>query len=125
VSYDPFARGEAAVGVRTIELSDARREDRRVPVEVWYSPTAIYRGKDRDDGACDRFTIGPGMPGRTGPYVVKPEHAIELTRLITGARLLILPGGHGDYLGEALMPQKDTSYPELTARLIEEFLDSR
>lgn len=56
--------------------------------------------------------------------IVKPEHAVELTRLISGARLLILPGGHGDYLGEAVMTQKDTRYPELTARLIEEFLDS-
>jgi pimeloyl-ACP methyl ester carboxylesterase len=57
--------------------------------------------------------------------IVKPEHAVELTRLISGARLLILPGGHGDYLGEAVMTQKDTRYPELTARLIEEFLNSR
>lgn len=55
--------------------------------------------------------------------IVKPEHAVELTRLISGARLLILPGGHGDYLGEAVMTQKDTRYPELTARLIAEFLD--
>ena len=57
--------------------------------------------------------------------IVKLEHAVELTRLISGARLLILPGGHGDYLGEAVMTQKNTRYPELTARLIEEFLDSR
>ncbi len=56
--------------------------------------------------------------------IVKPEHAVELARLISGARLLILPGGHGDYLGEAVMTQKDSRYPELTARLIEEFLDS-
>ena len=56
--------------------------------------------------------------------IVKPEHAVELTRLISGARLLILPGGHGDYLGEAVMTQKDSRCPELTARLIEEFLDS-
>jgi pimeloyl-ACP methyl ester carboxylesterase len=56
--------------------------------------------------------------------IVRPEHAVGLTRLISGARLLILPGGHGDYLGEAVMTQKDTRYPELTARLIEEFLDS-
>lgn len=56
--------------------------------------------------------------------IVKPEHAIELTRLISGARLLILPGGHGDYLGEAVMTQNETHYPELTARLISEFLDS-
>jgi pimeloyl-ACP methyl ester carboxylesterase len=57
--------------------------------------------------------------------IVKPEHAIELTRLISGARLLILPGGHGDYLGEAVMAQKVTRYPELTAQLIAEFLDSK
>jgi pimeloyl-ACP methyl ester carboxylesterase len=56
--------------------------------------------------------------------IVKPEHALELTRLIAGARLLILPGGHGDYLGEAAMTQKRTRYPELTARLIDGFLDS-
>jgi pimeloyl-ACP methyl ester carboxylesterase len=56
--------------------------------------------------------------------IVRPEHAVELTRLISGARLLILPGGHGDYLGEAVMTQKHTRYPELAARLIGEFLDS-
>jgi pimeloyl-ACP methyl ester carboxylesterase len=56
--------------------------------------------------------------------IVKPEHGVELARLIPGARLLILPGGHGDYLGEAVMTQKNTHYPELAARLIEEFLDS-
>ena len=56
--------------------------------------------------------------------VVKPEHGIELTRLIPGARLLILPGGHGDYLGELVMTPRPTRYPELTAGLIEEFLDA-
>jgi pimeloyl-ACP methyl ester carboxylesterase len=55
--------------------------------------------------------------------IVTPEHALELTRLISGARLLILPGGHGDYLGEMVMTQTNTHYPELTARLIEAFLD--
>jgi pimeloyl-ACP methyl ester carboxylesterase len=54
--------------------------------------------------------------------IVKPEHALELTRLIPDARLLSLPGGHGDYLGEAVATQGDTAYPELTARLILEFL---
>ena len=57
--------------------------------------------------------------------IVKPAHALELTHLIAGARLLILPGGHGDYLGEAVMTPQATCYPELTARLIEEFLDAQ
>jgi pimeloyl-ACP methyl ester carboxylesterase len=56
--------------------------------------------------------------------VVKPEHAIELTRLIPGSRLLILPGGHGDYLGEVTTPQPNPRYPALTAGLVAEFLDA-
>jgi len=39
--------------------------------------------------------------------------------VISDARLLILPGAHGDYLGEAVLTQKQTRYPELTAWLIE------
>src|SRR5688500_6089331 len=54
--------------------------------------------------------------------IVRPEHALELTRLIPDARLLILPGGHGDYIGELVFTQRQTRYPELTAGLIEEFL---
>lgn len=54
--------------------------------------------------------------------IVKPEHAVELTRLLPQARLLILPGGHGDYLGEAVTTQEASRRPELTAALIETFL---
>jgi pimeloyl-ACP methyl ester carboxylesterase len=57
--------------------------------------------------------------------VVRLEHAVELTRLIAGARLLILAGGHGDYLGEITTPQRIARYPELSATLIEDFLDSQ
>lgn len=56
--------------------------------------------------------------------IVRPEHAIELTRLLPDARLLMLPAGHGDYIGEAVTTQTATRYPELTAALIEEFLDA-
>ncbi len=55
--------------------------------------------------------------------VVKPEHGAELARLIPNARLLILPAGHGDYLGEAVMAPEESRYPELTAWLITRFLD--
>jgi hypothetical protein len=41
-----------------------------------------------------------------------------------GARLLILPGGHGDYLGEVTTPQPNPRYPALTAGLVAEFLDA-
>jgi pimeloyl-ACP methyl ester carboxylesterase len=55
--------------------------------------------------------------------VVRPEHALELVRLFPDARLLLLPGGHGDYLGEAVAdPAGSSRYPRLTAGLVEEFL---
>ena len=47
---------------------------------------------------------------------------MELSRQIPDARLLVLPGGHGDYLGEIVAAPNATRYPELTAGLIEEFL---
>lgn len=56
--------------------------------------------------------------------IVKPEHALELAGLIPDARLLILMGGHGDYLGEATSPQRSPRAVALTAGLIEEFLDA-
>ena len=51
------------------------------------------------------------------------EHAVELSHLMPHARLLVLPGGHGDYLGE-LLAAHDSRYAELTAWLIEQFLDA-
>lgn len=52
--------------------------------------------------------------------IVKPEHAVELTCLMPDAGLSIPPGRHRDYLGEAVMTQKDSRYPELNAQLIED-----
>ena len=57
--------------------------------------------------------------------VVTPEHVLWLSRQIPGARLLVLPGGHGDYLGEAVISQGPSRSPELTAGFIEEFLGGR
>lgn len=51
-----------------------------------------------------------------------PEHAVELTRLIPHSRLVVLLGGHGDYLGEALSTPRPSNYPELTAALIGSFI---
>jgi pimeloyl-ACP methyl ester carboxylesterase len=55
--------------------------------------------------------------------VVKPEHATELNRLITNSRLMILPGAHGEYLGEILTAKAGSHAPEHTAGFIEEFLN--
>jgi hypothetical protein len=57
--------------------------------------------------------------------VSTPAHAIELVQLMPQARLMILPGGHGDYLDEMIAANAGSRYPQLTAGLIEEFLNSQ
>ncbi len=54
--------------------------------------------------------------------VIRIEHALELSRLLPGARLLVLPSGHGDYIGElfAIANGAPQSYPAIS--VIEEFL---
>src|SRR5512134_2889104 len=62
MTYDPFARGPAPVGVRSSELVDAARGGRRLALELWYPADARHRGQDLADATRDRFTVAPGLP---------------------------------------------------------------
>jgi len=53
--------------------------------------------------------------------VVTPEHAVEMHRLLFNSRLAIIPGGHGDYLGELTTPQ-DSILIKATVSLVNNFL---
>jgi pimeloyl-ACP methyl ester carboxylesterase len=55
--------------------------------------------------------------------VPTPEHALELSRLFPRAQLAILPGSHGEFLGEDAAGEPRSRYPEVSAWLIEAFLD--
>jgi pimeloyl-ACP methyl ester carboxylesterase len=54
--------------------------------------------------------------------VMPCEHAVKMTHLIPGARLMILPGYHGACIGEVCAPNQDSKQPEATTMLINEFL---
>ncbi|MEW6735284.1 MAG: hypothetical protein AB1489_28590 [Acidobacteriota bacterium] len=54
--YDPFARGQFPVGVRTIEAFDTAR-DRLFPCEIWYPATVQHTGQDTTSDTQDFFTI--------------------------------------------------------------------
>ncbi len=56
--------------------------------------------------------------------VVSPEHAVKMFRLIPHARLIILPGGHGEYLGEIMFAQKNNFQPDFIVSLVENFLNN-
>jgi len=54
--------------------------------------------------------------------VVTTEHAVEMSRRIPNSELLILPGTHGSFIGEGLSAKDSSQIPELTVKVIEEFL---
>jgi pimeloyl-ACP methyl ester carboxylesterase len=51
-----------------------------------------------------------------------PEHAVEMYRRIPNARLAIIPGNHGSFMGEAMSPDPNSKVPELFVGLVDEFL---
>ena len=71
---------------------------------------------------------------------VRPEHAVEMFRLLPHAQLAVFPGGHGASIGEVTAAtiedskvrfgvassssKKESKLPEMVAAMIEEFLDA-
>jgi len=57
--------------------------------------------------------------------VITPEHAIELHRQIANSELAIIPGGHGEYIGEITTIKPDFKESELVVPMIEKFLNKK
>ena len=57
--------------------------------------------------------------------VVRVEHALALSKLLPDARLVVLPGTHGEYLGEIMSPKVSRRRVGIFAELVGEFLDGR
>lgn len=57
--------------------------------------------------------------------MVTPEHALEMYRLIANSELAIIPGGHGDYIGEITTLKPDFKETDLAVPMIEKFLDKK
>ena len=57
--------------------------------------------------------------------VITPEHALELHRQIANSELAIIPGGHGQYLGEITTLTPAFKESELVVPMIEKFLDKK
>ncbi|WP_295716345.1 alpha/beta hydrolase [Mucilaginibacter sp.] len=54
--------------------------------------------------------------------VVRPEHAVEMYRLLPHGRLSIFPDNHGSYMGEIMSPNADSKVPELFVAMLNEYL---
>ncbi len=76
---------------------------------------ALYRMYERDVARMQSFPDisdeqmksikAPALIIAGDKDVTTPEHAAEMHRLISNSQLAIIPGGHGDYIGEITTPQ--------------------
>jgi len=55
--------------------------------------------------------------------VVRAEHALALSHALPHAQLAILPGGHGEYIGEICATDKHSKIPALVTAMIAAFLE--
>jgi pimeloyl-ACP methyl ester carboxylesterase len=69
-----------------------------------------------------RSIQAPALVINADADVVRTEHALALSRTLPHARLAILPGGHGDYIGEICAPDQNSKIPALLTAIIEAFL---
>jgi pimeloyl-ACP methyl ester carboxylesterase len=57
--------------------------------------------------------------------VITPEHAIEMHKLIMNSELAIIPGGHGEYIGEITILKSDFKESDFVVPMIERFLNKK
>ena len=120
--------------IRSADISNMPQPLQDAFLKVNPDPAKLKTMHDKDAERMRHFTDVPDADLRAirastlivigDRDIVKPEHALELARSIPNARLMILVGGHGDYLGEAIMTQRASRAPELTAGFVEDFLDA-
>lgn len=77
--------------------------------------------KDISDEAIQSI-VAPTLVINADADVVRPEHALELSKALPHGELLILPGGHGEYIGEICSYNPNNKIPMLVVGMIEEFL---
>jgi pimeloyl-ACP methyl ester carboxylesterase len=93
---------------------------------------ALYTMYERDVKRMQTFTdiSDEQMRSITAPALIingdmdvaTPEHAAEMHSILTGSRLAIIPGGHGDYIGEITTSQ-DSILINATIHMINKFLN--
>ncbi|MEO6001992.1 MAG: alpha/beta hydrolase [Opitutus sp.] len=69
-----------------------------------------------------KAVLAPSLILNGDADVVRSEHALEMSRLLPHAKLVILPGAHGEYIGEICAANKNSKMPTLVTAMIDEFL---
>jgi pimeloyl-ACP methyl ester carboxylesterase len=100
---NPDPKGLQAMFNRDVARMEAFKDISDVNIKAIQAPALIING-DAD--------------------VVLPEHALALSHLLPHAQLAILPGIHGEYIGEVTTGKPGDKTPDFVVSLIEKFLDA-
>lgn len=109
-----------------MELQEAYK---KVAIDPNHLETMHNKDRDRMLGFKDwsddvlKSIKAPALIMSADQDVMTPEHAVAMHRLIPNSKLVILPGFHGEFLGEIMYP-KASAMPKATAMIIDEFLQT-
>lgn len=80
--------------------------------------------KDISDVDVRRINA-PALIVSSDQDVIKPEHSVELYRLLPHGQLIILPGFHGEWMGALESSPPNNPLPALALPMLEKFMDAR
>jgi len=109
-----------------IELQEAYK---KVAIDPSHLETMQNKDRDRMRNFTDwsddvlKNIKAPTLVMSADKDVMTPEHAVAMHNLIPNSKLVILPGYHGEFLGEIMYP-KPSNMPQVTAMIVEEFLNA-
>ena len=101
-------------------------------LEITHNPAGLQAMHEKDVERMVRFKDwkeddirsiqAPSLVLAAESDVMLPEHTVALYRLLPKGKLIILPGVHGECIGEVISVRPGSKLPELTAAMIDEFL---
>jgi pimeloyl-ACP methyl ester carboxylesterase len=119
-------------GMRNPSLEDMPRRLKEAYLEANPDPKGLRAMFDRDVARMVAFKDisdadiqaiqAPALVINGDAEVVRVEHALALAHALPHAKLAILPGGHGEYIGEICAADKEDKTPAFVTSMIEAFL---
>ncbi|MFW0796940.1 alpha/beta fold hydrolase [Gordonia sp. CPCC 205515] len=108
------------------ELAEAYRAINPDPADLWRMfelDVALMRGFEDFDDAELSAMQAPALFVGGDRDVVRPEHTVWMAQATPHGRPLVLPAGHGDYLGAVDAGELDAPLAQASLTLIKRFLD--
>jgi len=119
-------------GLATAKLSDMPQLYQDEFLSITHSPAGLQNMFDKDVRRMVHFTGWTDEDIRSiqAPTLIvagdrdapTPEHTVAMYRLLPQGRLVILPGYHGEYMGEALFPNASNERVSGFVAMVNEFL---